>query len=254
MGQKINPISQRLGIVRSWQSEWCTKKKNYKTWFQKELFFKFYLRFFFQSFGIIASPVFYTKNRHFCFVFCLICKETDNFLSRKKELTGTKLLHKSFFYQTQKYTIYNHFFNKNLFFYSFFFFTFFSFLKQKQILYFDFFICGLMSTELLRSAEILLSFLKNRMFLSKYFGQNKFQILFKKIVVEFVLSKSIKGFRFQNSGRVKTGQTIAQTDTFSQGALSCQQFSSKLEFKKIAVNTKYGSVGIQIWISFLNLK
>ena len=34
MGQKVNPISNRLGIIRGWDSNWYGGK-NYVTWFER---------------------------------------------------------------------------------------------------------------------------------------------------------------------------------------------------------------------------
>lgn len=37
MGQKINPISNRLGVIRSWDSRWCTTKANYADFLHEDI-------------------------------------------------------------------------------------------------------------------------------------------------------------------------------------------------------------------------
>ena len=44
MGQKVNPIGIRLGIVKSWNSNWFATKKNYATLLNQDLNLRKYLK------------------------------------------------------------------------------------------------------------------------------------------------------------------------------------------------------------------
>lgn len=37
MGQKVHPIGFRLGVIRTWDSRWIEKKKNYKLWLHEDI-------------------------------------------------------------------------------------------------------------------------------------------------------------------------------------------------------------------------
>ncbi len=43
MGQKVNPIGFRLGIIRSWDSKWVSKK-NYAKWLHEDIKLRRYIR------------------------------------------------------------------------------------------------------------------------------------------------------------------------------------------------------------------
>src|SRR5258708_40285756 len=43
MGQKAHPIGLRLGIIKTWDSRWFTKK-NYAEWLREDLLIKRYLK------------------------------------------------------------------------------------------------------------------------------------------------------------------------------------------------------------------
>jgi len=51
LGQKVNPIGFRLGVVRSWDSKWVTKK-NYAKWLHEDIRLRRYIRKHLERAGI----------------------------------------------------------------------------------------------------------------------------------------------------------------------------------------------------------
>ena len=44
MGQKVHPIGFRLGVIRTWDSRWIEKKKNYKLWLHEDINIRNFVR------------------------------------------------------------------------------------------------------------------------------------------------------------------------------------------------------------------
>ena len=43
MGQKVNPIGFRLGVIRSWDSKWVSRK-NYAKWLHEDILLRRHIR------------------------------------------------------------------------------------------------------------------------------------------------------------------------------------------------------------------
>ena len=43
MGQKVNPIGFRLGVIRSWDSKWY-EEKNYAKWLHEDIHLREYVK------------------------------------------------------------------------------------------------------------------------------------------------------------------------------------------------------------------
>lgn len=58
---------------------------------------------------------------------------------------------------------------------------------------------------------------------------------------------SLKNYKIQFSGRLD-GRLKATSFTVRQGVLPLQQISAKISYASEAAVTKYGSMGVKVWI------
>ncbi|MEN6626868.1 MAG: 30S ribosomal protein S3 [Candidatus Sumerlaeia bacterium] len=63
MGQKINPISLRLGITRSWDSRWYTTPANYAAFLHEDIFLRGYIKKRFHHAGVASILIERAGNR-----------------------------------------------------------------------------------------------------------------------------------------------------------------------------------------------
>ncbi len=63
MGQKINPISARLGITRSWDSRWFTTPANYAAFLHEDIFLRDYVKKRFHHAGVASILIERRSNR-----------------------------------------------------------------------------------------------------------------------------------------------------------------------------------------------
>ncbi|MCE5228299.1 30S ribosomal protein S3 [bacterium] len=63
MGQKINPISVRLGITRSWDSRWFTTPANYAAFLHEDIFLRDYIKKRFHHAGVASILIERASNR-----------------------------------------------------------------------------------------------------------------------------------------------------------------------------------------------
>ena len=63
MGQKANPISNRLGIIRSWDSRWFTSKASYAEFLHEDVFLRDYVKRRFHHAGIAGILIERAGNR-----------------------------------------------------------------------------------------------------------------------------------------------------------------------------------------------
>ncbi len=63
MGQKINPISARLGITRSWDSRWFTTPANYAAFLHEDIFLRDYVKKRFHHAGVASILIERASNR-----------------------------------------------------------------------------------------------------------------------------------------------------------------------------------------------
>jgi small subunit ribosomal protein S3 len=63
MGQKVNPISNRLGITRSWDSRWYMPKTSYAEFLHEDVFLRNYIKRRFHHAGIAGILIERAGNR-----------------------------------------------------------------------------------------------------------------------------------------------------------------------------------------------
>nr|ACZ95686.1 ribosomal protein S3 [Zamia furfuracea] len=84
-------------------------------------------------------------------------------------------------------------------------------------------------------------------------GTGSFRSIFGQIVRDMtcVMPKRVKGIRICCSGRLK-GAEIARTECREYGKTSCNVFHQKIDYAFAKVYTRYGILGVKVWISYSN--
>nr|ACZ95666.1 ribosomal protein S3 [Pinus monophylla] len=79
-----------------------------------------------------------------------------------------------------------------------------------------------------------------------------FRSIFSQIVrdIPLVMPKGVRGIRICCSGRLK-GAEIARTECREYGKTSCNVFRHKIDYASAKVSTRYGILGVKVWISFI---
>ncbi len=68
-----------------------------------------------------------------------------------------------------------------------------------------------------------------------------------KNVLQKVMQKGAKGIKIQIGGRLN-GAEIARSEKFIDGRVSLQTFRSDIDYHYLQANTKYGVLGVKVWI------
>nr|QTI91141.2 ribosomal protein S3 [Scutellaria tsinyunensis] len=78
-----------------------------------------------------------------------------------------------------------------------------------------------------------------------------FRSIFSKIVknIPLVMKKRVTGIRICCSGRLK-GAKIARTECGKYGKISRNVFNQKIDYAPAEVSTRYGILGVKVWISY----
>nr|ACZ95654.1 ribosomal protein S3 [Pseudolarix amabilis] len=79
-----------------------------------------------------------------------------------------------------------------------------------------------------------------------------FRSIFSQIVrdIPLVMPKGVRGIRICCSGRLK-GAEIARTECREYGKTSCNVFRHKIDYASAKVSTRYGILGVKVWISLI---
>nr|QDA22842.1 ribosomal protein S3 [Monotropa hypopitys] len=82
-----------------------------------------------------------------------------------------------------------------------------------------------------------------------------FRSIFSKIVkdIPLVMKKGVEGIRICCSGRLE-GAEIARTECGKYGKTSCNVFHQKIDYASAEVSTRYGILGVKVWISYSKKK
>ncbi|CAI9119095.1 ribosomal protein S3 (mitochondrion) [Oldenlandia corymbosa var. corymbosa] len=81
--------------------------------------------------------------------------------------------------------------------------------------------------------------------------RRSFRSIFNKIVKEIplVMKRGVEGVRICCSGRLK-GAEIARTECGKYGKTSRNVFNQKIDYASAEVSTRYGILGVKVWISY----
>lgn len=82
-----------------------------------------------------------------------------------------------------------------------------------------------------------------------------FRSIFSKIVkdIPLVMKKGVEGVRICCSGRLE-GAEIARTECGKYGKTSRNVFNQKIDYASAEVSTRYGILGVKVWISYSKKK
>jgi len=82
-----------------------------------------------------------------------------------------------------------------------------------------------------------------------------FRSIFSKIVkdIPLVMKKGVEGIRICCSGRLE-GAEIARTECGKYGKTSRNVFNQKIDYASAEVSTRYGILGVKVWISYSKKK
>ena len=81
--------------------------------------------------------------------------------------------------------------------------------------------------------------------------RRSFRSIFSKIVkdIQLGMKNGIEGIRICCSGRL-AGAEIAKTECGKYGKTSCNVFNKKIDYASAEVSTRYGILGVKVWISY----
>lgn len=85
--------------------------------------------------------------------------------------------------------------------------------------------------------------------------KRSFRSIFSKIVkdIPLVMTKGVEGVRICCSGRLE-GAEIARTECGKYGKTSRNVFNQKIDYASAEVSTRYGILGVKVWISYSKKK
>ena len=86
-------------------------------------------------------------------------------------------------------------------------------------------------------------------------NKTSFRSIFSKIVkdIPLVMKKGVEGIRICCSGRLE-GAEIARTECGKYGKTSRNVFNQKIDYASAEVSTRYGILGVKVWISYSKKK
>lgn len=79
--------------------------------------------------------------------------------------------------------------------------------------------------------------------------KRSFRSIFQQIVQAIPKQAGVTGIRISCSGRLD-GAEIARTESAKVGKTSCNVFHHKMDYAFTEVSTRYGILGVKVWISY----
>ncbi|WOX79280.1 30S ribosomal protein S3 [Candidatus Shikimatogenerans bostrichidophilus] len=215
MGQKSNPISNRLGIIYGWKSIWI---KNYYLNVNEDNRIRNYIN---NRYKYCISTIIIEKMNYR--VVITICTSKPAIVIGKKGKEVDKL----------KKNI-NNIINK----------------KEKEYLYYKkiekksnrFIYINVVDVKNPEIDSILVS--KN------ICKQLESRISYKKSIkyaIKSAMEKKINGIKIKISGRLN-GAEIARTEVYKEGSIKASTLRSNIDYSLSEANTKYGKIGVKVWI------
>lgn len=213
MGHKISPYANRLGLNEYWKSKWFFKR-NFRVFLEADYLIRKTINEKFKKTGIIEVIIERKDQEH-----CRVIIKT----ARPGNLIGR---------EGQKLKKLQEEINKKL-----------EPLFKKNNL-------------LPPALEIVVEEVKKPTLYASYLAQlgaidiekNKpIRGVIKKIIEKAKQHKEIQGIKVRVSGRLN-GATIHRSETISWGKLPLSTFKSKIDYAFYEALTKYGIIGIKVWL------
>jgi small subunit ribosomal protein S3 len=233
MGQKTHPIGFRIGVNRKWSSTWYAKStssiSNYANLLHEDLQLrKFIKKFFINKNFLIDEPIINRKLKKIQIIINLYnLSKTKSFKATIKNKFARLKLKKK--------------------------------LKLKSLV-------SIISRVTSCQVSIKLGFVKKNkkvplsnahilaLYLSKKMKSRKFNLR-RQLKMIMNLAKrqtsSIRGIAIKISGRIR-GKARAKSMITKQGKIALQSLNTKIDFGTSKVITKFGVVGIKVWVAIKN--
>ncbi|WGH25758.1 MAG: 30S ribosomal protein S3 [Candidatus Shikimatogenerans bostrichidophilus] len=217
MGQKSNPIANRLGFIYGWKSIWVN---NYFLNVIEDNKIRDYINNRFQNKYCISSILIErTRNK----IIITICT------SRPAIVIGKKGKEVDFIKRKIKEIIIDNIKNNN-------------FLK-KNIKYNN-------MDVYINVVDIINPEIDSLLVAKNICRQIKYRISYKRSIKFSILTAikmKITGIKIQISGRLN-GVEMARTETYKKGSIKLSTFRSNIDYALNEVNTTYGKIGVKVWI------
>lgn len=203
MGQKVNPIGMRVGIMKSWPSEWFAKtRRQGADFFVEDIQLRNFIEKSFPRAGISKVVIRKTAKEWEIILFATKIGALMGKNGEKMKSIEQKMKQK--FWKDLK-------------------------INVKEV----------RTPEL--SAKVMAEFIaiqiENRM---------PYRKVVKNTLAK-IMEKGADWVKIQIGGRLN-GADIARTENFIQGRVSLQTFRSDIDYHYMQAMTKYGVLGIKVWI------
>ena len=217
MGHQNHATGLRMAINKNWSSKWSTSinnKKEYQFLLDQDILIKEFIKSFCKAHNLDLGPVFLKRSKNNTFIFLGLNFET------------TKKIEKELFSKTLK-----------------------KYIEQYTETNVHIFITSINNT--LYNAQLLSNSIAENLT-----NRKNYSFIFQQILRDLTknkgsetLQKNIKGIKIHLSGRLN-GVDRARTVKFNWGSLPLNTLKTKMEFAKNTAFTKYGTIGIKVWIAF----
>ncbi|WGH26648.1 MAG: 30S ribosomal protein S3 [Candidatus Shikimatogenerans bostrichidophilus] len=218
MGQKSNPIANRLGIIFGWKSLWVN---NYNLYVNEDYLIRNYINNrFINKYCISSILIERIRNK----TIITICT------SKPAIVIGKKGKEVNFLRKKIKEIIIDNY-NENFY-----------FLKNKIYIKNIFIYINII--------DILNPEIDSLLVAKNICRQIESRISYKraiKLSIITAIKKKIKGIKIKISGRLN-GAEMARTETYKKGIIKLSTFRSNIDYSFYEANTKYGKIGIKVWI------
>ena len=250
MGQKVNAIGLRLGVNRTWDSEWFSDK-NYSSTLHKDLKTIEYLTRTYEKEGILVSRVIIKRAFKKTFVFLHTYIPKDDIINRlvNKGLLNdalTKINGSEVEFKLVDILQYTKRRVKTIREISL------QLAAYRSKKFFNEGLQVIATGMIVKSAPLMAKYFARQ--IEEDFRHNQFIDFIKKALPLFIESfPEIKGIRVQFKGRLN-GSDRSKTQWFKYGQIPFHTLKEKMDYSHIPAFTLYGVCGIKVWICFNDIE
>lgn len=210
MGQKINPVSFRLGITQNWKSRWFSEKK-YQDFLKEDYFIRAFLMKKIIKAGLEKIEIERTANALSVVIFAarpglIIGRGGSGIEDLKKDLKN--LLHK----------------------------------KIKRPLTVDL----RLSVEEVRGAETKAAIIAQNI-VEQIEKRLPYRRVLKQTIDRVAQTKDVLGVKIMLKGRLD-GNEIARKEWLRHGRIPLQTLRADIDYASATAFTTYGTIGIKVWV------
>lgn len=214
MGQKINPFSLRLGVVKTWPARWFFKggKQSYAQFLQEDEVIRKVVKAKISQAGIAGLEIERTSNN-----LRILIRAARPGLIIGQGGKGIEDLAKSIERQLRK-------------------------LRGEKAKLPN----VSLNVEELKRSDVSAAYIGQQIAWDIE-RRMHFRRVMKKQIDQIMQNKDVKGVKITCKGRLG-GAEIARTETLKKGALPLQTLRADIDFAHATAYTTYGTIGIKVWI------